>query len=511
MNDLASSPAFRRALQNELMRRSLGDFHRAAFGMLHSGEHPVMGLHTEAMIHALTRLARGEIKRLIITLPPRHGKSELVSGSYASWLLGHDPSAKVTVASYGMELSEPLVQLSRKIIRHPRYQRLFPGTTVVGRRDRSGYFATTAEGSVRAASRNGAMTGLGTHYLIVDDWMKTAEILSAVEREKAIETFRSTFLTRFDNLVDGRIVIVQQRLHEEDLVGWALEHGDWHHLNLPGIAVQDQEIQLPRGRAWHRKRGDLLCPALASQEVYDFWRNTMTSGDYEAQIQQDPGSAGGGHVDWGWFGSYQESPPRNFFEKVVQSIDAAASDASSKGSWSVGMTWGYRDPYWYLLDLFRVKDNLDELLDRVLSWHRRWEADALVIEYASNGIPLYQFVKAARLPGILRAPQPTLSKTVRLDAAAVHLRTGKFLLPASAEWLPALRRELLGFPNASSDDQVDALSQFIGFVFESRGWVETKYNADGRRLTVKRCERKPRYYGGDVPSAGSWRDKGEDK
>ena len=142
------------------------------------------------------------------------------------------------------------------------------------------------------------MTGLGTHYLISDDWQKAGEVISAIERENSIDTFRKTFLNRFDNLADGRMVIVQQRLHEEDLVGWALEHGDWYHLNLPGIAVQKQDIPLALGKVWQRKTGDLLCPAIAPQSVYDWWKQTMTPADYEAQVQQDPGSGGGGLVDW---------------------------------------------------------------------------------------------------------------------------------------------------------------------------------------------------------------------
>lgn len=341
MNDpsVSSSPAFQRALNDELMRRSLTDFHAAAFSMLHGGEQLIRAPHVEAIAHALTRLARGEIKRLIITLPPRHGKSELVSNSFPAWLLGHDPGAKVTVVSYGLDLSEALVDSARTIVGHPRYQRLFPGTRIRRDSNRAGYIKTEAGGSIRAASRLGAMTGLGTHYLISDDWQKAGEIMSAVERENSIDIFRKTFLSRFDNLADGRMVIVQQRLHEEDLVGWALEHGDWYHLNLPGIAVEEQSVPLSRGRIWQRHKGDLLCPAIAPQSVYDWWKQTMTTPDYVAQVQQDPGCGDGGLVDWAWFGSYDECPPRRCFEKVIQSIDLASSDASSRSSWSAGMTW----------------------------------------------------------------------------------------------------------------------------------------------------------------------------
>jgi predicted phage terminase large subunit-like protein len=489
-------------LYRETVRRSLGHFHGEAFRMLHGGEALAPGPHIDAMVHVLEQLASGDINRLIITLPPRHGKSELVSGSFPAWLLGHDPKAKVTIVSYGLDLSVPLVDKVRTIVKDPGYARFFPGTVMKRGKDRNDHFEVTGGGGVRAASKTGAMTGLGTHFLIVDDFHKAGESLSPVEREKAIETFRTTFFNRFDNLTDSRIVIVQQRIHEDDLVGWALRTTSWHHLNLPAFAEQDEDIPLSRGEIWQRTKGDVLAPALASTEYLEEMRLMMGSRHFGAQFQQNPVVADGGLVDLNWFGQYDERPARNFFHKVVQSWDPAITERITS-DYSVGMTWGFHDGQWYLIDLIRAQLAFTKLTDRVLAWHRRWQADALIIEGASIGHALYDQVRKAKLPGLLRCPTPRLSKLDRLAGCTVQLQTGDFLLPASAEWLPALRHELVAFPDGRNDDQVDALVQFCEFVFGSRSWVEAQFE-DGRRTRSSRPQRRPRYYDGDVPSGSSW-------
>ncbi|UZK67336.1 phage terminase large subunit family protein [Sphingomonas sp. M1-B02] len=493
--------AAKRRLADELTRRSLSHFHREGFRIL-KGEAMTPCSHIEAMVHVLEQVALGTIKKLIITLPPRHGKSVLVSGTFPSWVLGHDPNAKITIVSYGRELSVPLADQSRTIMRDARYQRLFPATKFKKGKDKSEHFETTGGGGVRAASKSGAMTGLGTHLMIIDDFHKAGETLSPVERENAIETFRTTFLNRFDNLNDGRIVIVQQRIHEEDLVGWALRNGDWHHLSLPAYAEQDEEILLPRGQVWLRRKGDVLAPALASREYLEEMRTAMGPRNFGAQFQQNPTVADGGLIDLNWFGQYEDLP-RNYFHKLVQSWDPAATDRITS-DFSVGHTWGFRDGQWYLLDVIRQQLAFTDLTSRVLAWHRRWKADALIIEGASIGHALFDQVRAARLPGILRCPSPRLSKIDRLANCTVQLQSGDFSLPASADWLPALRHELLAFPDGRNDDHVDALTQFVEFAFAEGAWVQEQYGPNGRRIRPSRPARQPRYYDGDTPSGRSW-------
>ncbi|WP_260596651.1 phage terminase large subunit [Sphingomonas endolithica] len=496
------SPLARRAFAQDVTRRSLGHFHAEAFRILHGGEEISPGNHIDAMVHCLEQLASGKIRKLIITLPPRHGKSELVSGAFPAWVLGNDPSSKLTIVSYGSELSNSLFNNVRTIVKDDRYRRLFPDVLIRKGQDRADHFVTAGGGGVRATSKAGAMTGLGTHFLIVDDFHKANESMSAVERDNAIETFRTTFFNRFDNLNDSRIVIVMQRIHDNDLVGWALRTPGWHHLNLPAYAVEDEVIPISRGRVWHRRKGDVLAPLLISAEELERKRAEMGERGFGAQFQQDPTIAEGALIDWNWFGQYGVRPPRGFFHRIVQSWDPATSDRITS-DYSAGLTWGYRDGEWYLLDVIRAQLRFNELTDRVIAWHKFWRADALVIEGASIGISLYQVVKKARLPGIIRAPTPKGSKEDRLAKATVQLQAGNFLLPEAAPWLEALRKELLGFPDATNDDQVDALSQFVEFAFQTEAWVRAEHDRSGRKMNVTRTERRPRYYDGDVPSPGS--------
>lgn len=496
------SPKARREIAREITRRSLGHFHSVGFRILHGGEEITPGNHIEAMVHCLEQLASGEIRKLIITVPPRHGKSELVSGTFPAWVLGNDPKAKLTIVSYGSELSNTLFNNVRTIVKDERYGQLFPDVVIRKGQDRADQLVTAGGGGVRATSKSGAMTGLGTHFLIVDDFHKANESMSATERENAIETFRTTFFNRFDNLNDSRIVIVMQRIHENDLVGWALRTPGWHHLNLPAYAIQDEDIPLFRRRIWKRRKGEVLAPFLISAEEMERKRVEMGERAFGAQFQQDPTVAEGALIDWNWFGQYREQPPRGFFHRIVQSWDPATTDRI-RSDYSVGLTWGYRDGKWYLLDLIRAQLPFNELTDRVIAWHRRWKADALVIEGASIGISLFQMVKKATLPGLIRAPTPKGSKEDRLAKATVQLQSGNFLLPESAPWLEAFRKELLGFPDATNDDQVDALSQFVEFAFQTAPWVEAEFDSSGRKKNVTRRVRRSRYYQGDVPSRES--------
>lgn len=128
----------------------------------------------------------------------------------------------------------------------------------------------------------------------------------------------------------------------------------------------------------------------------------------------------------------------------------------------------------------------------------------MIIEGASIGLALYDQVKKAQLPGIIRCPTPRLSKLDRLANCTVQLQSGDFLFPASAPWLPALQHELLAFPEGRNDDQVDALTQFVEFAFANDCWVEARFDERGRRMRTARPTRQSRYYGGDAPSGTSW-------
>lgn len=491
----SAGPKVQRAFLDEQCRRSYETFCYAAYSMLYPGKKLNPRPYLSAMIHRYGQLARGECKRLVANVPPRHGKSEFGTCMLAAWVMGRDPTTKVMVVTYGLKLSLDLTKKIRQIMTHPHYLRIFPGTRLQVGKNRAEHFVTTKGGECRAESQESGVTGLGTHYMLIDDFQMADDALSPVQRENAIRTFKNSLVTRFDNLAEGKILINQQRLHLDDISGWALDL-DWPQLRLPAIAEEDEIHPLTRGRTWYRKKGELLDPERCSLEYLNDQRLMQGPLYFNAQHQQNPGTAEGGLIDWQWFGQYNEMPPRREFLKIVQVWDPAITERVHS-DYSVGMTWGYRNQKWYLLDLIRIKKGFTDLQAIVIGWHGKWQADALIIEGASIGLSLFNWVKSKNLPGIIRCPTPVGSKIDRLAGRTAQLATGDYLLPASAPWLADFKRELLSFPEAPNDDQVDALSLFLAFVFEKDRWVRTEYDAHGRPQRIIRETRRPRGYPDD--------------
>lgn len=201
----------------------------------------------------------------------------------------------------------------------------------------------------------------------------------------------------------------------------------------------------------------------------------------------------GSLIDWGWFGQYEEMPERREFLKVVQSWDLAIT-TNLHSDYSAGITCGYKDEQWHVLDVIRVKLPFGKLLDRIIAAHRQWRADALVLEGNSIGDAMFDQVRARNLPGLLRAPKVSTSKVDRLAACTAILERGDFLLPTVAPWLSEFRRELLCFPEGANDDQADAFSQLVKFAFESQRWVETSYDRNGRPSRPPRTSPRPFRY-----------------
>ena len=488
---LSLDPALRNSLADELCRRSLLAFHMRGFETGHPGQQLAMAPYLDAMCLQLERLYSGECSRLIITVPPRHGKSELASVSFPAWALGHNPSLKFMIVSYGLELSRLHAEKTRALVGSPDYRRIFPGTRVPRGKDKSHVFGTTAGGEWRAISAGGAVTGMGADFMIIDDMHKADEALTPVGRESAIQFYQNSLLSRFDDPANARIVVIQQRLHEDDIVGWLLERGGWHHLNLPAIAERDEAIPLTRGRVWHRKRDDLLDPNRVPRKFLEERRTELGSRIFSAQYQQDPITPEGNLLRWEWFGTYDERPERHEFLKVVQSWDTAMSSAPTS-DFSVGTTWGFHrdERKWFLLDVFRQRLDFPHLKAAVIRLQRQWRADRVLLEDAGSGISLWQEL-AASGPFRPFMVKPKGSKEDRFSGSLAAVEEGYILLPSDAPWLQAFRSELKAFPLGRHDDQVDSFSQFIDHQRKNWRWVLTETDEDGRTIDVVRLDRRP--------------------
>lgn len=238
------------------------------FGTLHQGTDRSFdpAWHVRAMCHELDNVRRGENKRLIINIPPRCLKSVTVAVAYVAYLLGHNPSAKIIVASYGLDLARKHSEDCRRIMSARWYREMFPETVLAKKGNTSEEIRTTKGGSRKAVSIGSSVTGHGADYIIIDDLLKAGDAGSEAELVKAQEFIEGTLLSRFDNPAEGRVVMVAQRLHEMDPPGYLLERGTYRHLNLPAIAEDHEVVPLGRGRVMRRKPGNLLCPSRLDQQ-----------------------------------------------------------------------------------------------------------------------------------------------------------------------------------------------------------------------------------------------------
>src|SRR5712671_1086733 len=205
------------------------------FGLLRPGILFKPNWHIHAMAHKVSQVASGEVKRLIITVPPRNLKSIIASVALPAWYLGHNPSERVVAVSYSAELAKTHANDFRRVVTDPLYQAVFPDMRI--KRDTDREITTTARGRRYATSLDGTLTGLGGNLLIIDDPIKLGDAHSQVVRERSIEWYRSTLVTRPDDKKAARIVVVMQRVHQEDLVGYLEENEDFEVLNLPAIAT----------------------------------------------------------------------------------------------------------------------------------------------------------------------------------------------------------------------------------------------------------------------------------
>ena len=215
--------------------------------------------HFEAVTHKLSQVAKGYVRRLIITLPPRTLKSLCASVALPAWFLGHYPWERVVVVSYSDFLSRTHANDFRRLVNDPLYQATFPAMRL--ERDTDREITTTERGKRIATSIDGTLTGLGGNLIIIDDPIKLGDAMSEAVRQRVIEWYRSTLLSRGDDKTATRIVVVMQRVHQNDLVGYLQEQGGFEILNLPAIAQKSQPYELGGGRTYTRQQGELLHPA----------------------------------------------------------------------------------------------------------------------------------------------------------------------------------------------------------------------------------------------------------
>src|SRR5713101_7093539 len=222
-----------------ILRSDLGYFAERCFYELNPQAAFLTNWHIEVIAAKLAAVREGKIRRLIINLPPRHLKSLMASIAFPAWCLGHDPSAQILCVSYAQDLADKLSRDCRSIMMSAWYRRIF-STRLAPHRQAVQEFLTTRQGYRLATSNGGVLTGRGADIILIDDPLKPDEALSDAQRQAANDWFDHTLYSRQNDKRRGAIVIIMQRLHEDDLVGHVLEQEPWEVVRFPAIAEADE-------------------------------------------------------------------------------------------------------------------------------------------------------------------------------------------------------------------------------------------------------------------------------
>ena len=466
----------KRQLLNLAVRSDLTTFIHRTFQTVASGERYLHNWHVEAMAWHLAECAAGRIKRLLITMPPRYMKSICASVAFPAWVLGRDPSKRIICVSYAADLSGKHARDCRLVIESNWYKAAFPWTRLAKEKNAEHEFETTRRGFRYSTSLAGTLTGRGGSLIIIDDPIKPDEAMSNASRDSANNWYDRTLYSRLNNKRDDAIVLIMQRLHVDDLVAHVLTKEKWVHLNLPLIADSEEKIRIGKDRFYLRQIGDPLHPAREDLRIIEHTKATVGSFVFSSQYQQQPVPIEGAIVKWEWFQRYDQLPPCEPNDSIVQSWDTA-SKSTELADYSVCSTWLVKGKDYYLVDILREKLAYPELKRRAISQALEYNADTILIEDTGSGTSLIQDLGVDGTQGVPYpiGVTPGQDKITRMSSTSSKIEAGQVHLPANADWLDDFHAELMQFPNGSHDDQVDSLSQFLRWIESRPGnewWVE---------------------------------------
>jgi predicted phage terminase large subunit-like protein len=445
-----------------LLRRDLYAFTERCFYELNPTTTFLPNWHVELVASALDACRRGEITRLIINQPPRSLKSHCASVAFGAFLLGHDPSAQIICASYGQELANKHALDCRTILASAWYRALFPHTRLSAERQAVQEFMTTRLGFRLSTSVGGMLTGRGSDFIIIDDPLKPDEALSDTQRKAVNNWFDHTLYSRLNDKRKGCIILIMQRLHEDDLVGHVLGLEPWKVIRLPAIAEEDENhvIQTPYGtRRFQRRAGEALHHEREPLAVLNRLREAQGEYNFAGQYQQAPAPLGGGLVRAEWFRTYTVNDLPMSFEMIFQSWDTA-NKPTELSDYSVCTTWGIKEKHLYLLNVFRKRLGYPELKRAVREQAEAFNPQTMIIEDKASGTQLIQELVSEGMHAIKRY-EPAMDKIMRMHSVTGTIENGFVHLPDKAAWLGEYLHELTTFPMGKNDDQADSTSQAL--------------------------------------------------
>jgi predicted phage terminase large subunit-like protein len=437
------------SIRGELARRRLADF----VGLLHHDYRPAP--HTRLLCEHAEAVEAGEIDRLMIFLPPRHGKSLHLSQALPAWFLGRQPRKHVILSSYADELAHKNSRVARGFLEDDRWPfstRLSPQSHAAGRWD------TTDGGGVIAAGVGAGITGQGADLLVLDDLLRDrADADSLAIRDSTWAWLGQVAMTRLHR--GAAVVYATTRWHEDDPAGRLLDSSGgsrWTVLRLPALAVEGD----PLGR----DEGEPMWPDEFGVEHFAEQRELMGPRAFAAVHQQEPTPEKGVVFERAWMGRYSRLPDGL---RIVQSVDSAFKTGVAN-DYSVIATWGTDRRFFYLLDVRRAKLAYPQLVQAIKEAAAEWSPERVLVEDKASGQSVVQTLKQET--GLPVVPVPAEgSKISRAESVTGLFEAGKVLLPdQSPSWLHDWIEEHVKFPGGKHDDQVDTTSHALRWLRGSK-------------------------------------------
>jgi predicted phage terminase large subunit-like protein len=427
----------------------------------------VPGWHIDAVSDHLEAVSRGEIRKLLINIPPGHMKSLTACVFWPTWEWTTNPVLRFLFASYANELATRDSVKSRRIIESLWYRRRW-GARVTLASDQN--LKTRYENTATGYRISGGLgqTGERGDRLVVDDPHNIKQIESDLERKSVLEWWDQVMSQRGSDPQTVAKVIVMQRLHQADLSGHILQEGGWTHLCLPAEYERAHPfvyVNDPR-----KIDGELLWPArFGSKEIAEL-KKPLGSYGAAGQFQQRPAPAGGGIFKRDWWRFYLEQPK---VDSLVASWDLAFKDLN-ESSYVVGMVLGKKGADVYVLDVVRDRMGFTASCAAIRALASKWpNAHAKLIENKANG-PAVLDSLSHEVGGMLPI-EPRGSKLARAQAVSPLVEAGNVYLPSSAPWLSDFLDEFAVFPFGANDDQVDAFSQGLDYLAAGEAAVMIAY------------------------------------
>jgi len=408
--------------------------------------------HLVAIRAHLKRVTIGAILRLMLQVPPRHGKSEMVTVRYAGYRLEMNPGLRVIVGAYSAFLAYKFSRKTRRIVG--------PRVPLSGERKAVDDWETLAGGSFRAVGVGGGVTGTGGDLIIVDDPIKNRqEANSEVYREKVHDWWTDDLYTRLEP--DAAMILIMTRWHEDDIAGRIKQnrYGDaheWCQINLPAVAEgTDDPLQ--------RDIGEALCPERYDKEALARIKRVLGDSFY-ALYQGRPIAGTGNIIKREWFRYYSTQPAENETLGIIQSWDVGNKENQLNDP-SVCTTWAITRLGKYLLHEYRERLVYPDLRAAAVRLANQYSPNAVLVEDKGNGTALIQDLRAHTQVPVVPI-EPLGEKTMRLAAESVAYECGQVYhpLPANEPWVQDFEAELVAIPSAPNDDRGDSVSQFLKWI-----------------------------------------------